>query len=81
MGAVNIHYAKTHVSKLIEAVQRGEEVIIYKSGEPRVELNKRKPGLLKGKIWLTNDWDSHETNKEIADLFYNSALSDDANTY
>ena len=87
METVNIHYAKTHLSKLIEAVLRGEEVIIAKSGEPKVKLvpvekkkKKRKPGLLKGKIWLADDWDSPETNKEIADLFYNSALSDGENT-
>ncbi|MEM7109348.1 MAG: type II toxin-antitoxin system prevent-host-death family antitoxin [Bacteroidota bacterium] len=77
METVNIHYAKTHLSKLIEAVLNGEEVIIAKSGEPKVKLvpvlkkkKKRKPGFLKGQIWLADDWDSPETNKEIEDLFY-----------
>ena len=81
MSTFNIHYAKTHLSKLIEAVLRGEEVVIAKSGEPKVKLvavnekkKKRQPGLMKGKIWLADDWDSEETNKEIADLFYNSKL-------
>lgn len=83
METVNIHYAKTHLSKLIEAVLNGEEVIIAKSGEPKVKLvpiqekkKKRKPGFLKGQIWLADDWDSPETNKEIEDLFYNSDTTD-----
>jgi prevent-host-death family protein len=84
METVNIHYAKTHLSRLIEAVLKGEEVIIAKSGEPKVKLvpftkkkTKRKGGQLKGKIWLADDWNSDKTNKEIADLFYKSAISDE----
>ena len=76
MTIVNIHHAKTHLSKLIEAVLNGEEVVIAKAGEPKVKLvpanlkEKRKGGQLKGKIWLADDWDSKETNEEIAKLFY-----------
>lgn len=83
METVNIHYAKTHLSKLIEAVLQGEEIIIARAGEPKVKLvpvtkkKKRKPGFFKGRIWLADDWDSPETNKEIEDLFYNSALGED----
>ncbi|MGD1961731.1 MAG: type II toxin-antitoxin system Phd/YefM family antitoxin [Fulvivirga sp.] len=84
METVNIHYAKTHLSKLIEAVLNGEEVVIAKSGVPKVKLvavplkkKKRIGGQLKGKIWLADDWDSPETNKEIEDLFYNSGISDE----
>ena len=85
METVNIHYAKTHLSKLIEAVLNGEEVIIAKSGEPKVKLvpvvhkpKKRKPGFLKGRIWLADDWDSAKTNKKIEDLFYGA--EDEKNT-
>ncbi len=82
METVNIHYAKTHLSKLIEAVLQGEEIIIARAGEPKVKLvpftkKKRKPGFFKDRIWLADDWDSPETNKEIEDLFYNSALGED----
>ena len=83
METVNVHFAKTHLSKLIEAVLRGEEVVIAKAGEPKVKLvpfekkKKRKPGFFKGKIWLADDWNSPETNKEIEDLFYGVSKNED----
>ncbi len=63
---VNIHQAKTHFSKLVDAVMQGEEIIIAKAGKPAVMLvpipnsNKarRKPGALKGKIRVSPDFDS-----------------------
>lgn len=72
---VNIHEAKTHFSKLIERVRAGEEVVIAKAGKPVAKLvpveepGPRVPGALKGKIWLADDWDSPEVNKEIEKLF------------
>ena len=53
MSTVNIHEAKTHLSRLLEAVAAGEEVIIAKAGKPiaklvPIEKRKRKPGALKG---------------------------------
>jgi prevent-host-death family protein len=73
---VNIHDAKTHLSRLVERVEGGEEVIIARAGRPvarlvpyRARREPRKPGLLKGKIWLADDWDSPEVNAEIAALF------------
>ncbi|MBA2361884.1 MAG: type II toxin-antitoxin system Phd/YefM family antitoxin [Actinobacteria bacterium] len=77
MDTYNIHEAKTHLSKLIERVLAGEEIVIGRSGKPVAKLvpyvEKKKPrraGTLKGKIWLAPDWDSDETNEEIARLFY-----------
>lgn len=35
---VNIHEAKTHLSRLIERAERGEEIIIAKAGSPKVRL-------------------------------------------
>ena len=77
MDTVNIHEAKTHLSKLIERVANGEEIVIGKAGRPVAKLvpyvenaEPRKPGAWKGKVWLAPDWDSEETNKEIEDLFY-----------
>lgn len=76
MEIINIHQAKTNLSRLIEAVLNGEEVIIAKAGKPKVKLvpfiskrKKRRGGQLKGKIWASDDWDSPATNKEIQDLF------------
>ncbi len=74
---VNIHEAKTHFSRLVERAAAGEEIVIAKAGEPRARLvplvdaapRRRKPGSMKGKIWLAPDWDSPEVNTEIADLF------------
>ncbi len=35
---------------------------------------RRKPGTMKGKIWLSDDWDSAEVNEEIARDFYESDI-------
>jgi prevent-host-death family protein len=53
---VNIHQAKTHLSRLLERVRAGEEFIIAKAGKPCARLvplephQQRKPGLVKGRI-------------------------------
>lgn len=73
MENVNIHKAKTHLSKLIQKVLDGEEVIISKYGEPLVKLVKfkekkeRKPGVWKGKVWIAEDFD--ELPPEISESF------------
>jgi prevent-host-death family protein len=56
---VNIHEAKTQLSKLIEAIGRGEEVIIARSGEPVARLvpysaTRRRPGAARGRGQLTD---------------------------
>lgn len=66
MQVVNIHDAKTRLSKLLEQVQSGEEVVIAKSGMPIVRLvpyipPKRKvapPGAMEGEIWIADDFDA-----------------------
>jgi prevent-host-death family protein len=77
MAMINTHEAKTHLSRLLERVAGGEEIVIGKAGKPIAKLvpyverkEPRKLGTLKGKIWLAPDWDSDETNEEIARLFY-----------
>ena len=40
---VNVHEAKTHLSRLLEAVERGEEVIIARAGRPVATLTKYEP--------------------------------------
>jgi prevent-host-death family protein len=64
MLTVNMHEAKTHLSKYVEMVEDGEEVIICKNGHPVAMLNpypqasgKRKLGAWKDKIWIAEDFD------------------------
>ncbi len=64
MIQVNIHEAKTHLSRLVAKVVAGEEIIIAKGNKPVVKLVKfttfkqaRKLGSAKGKIHLAPDFD------------------------
>jgi prevent-host-death family protein len=62
MGVFNVHDAKTHLSRLLERVAQGEEIIIAKSGRPvaklvRVAAEPRRPGRLKGRIRPGPDFD------------------------
>lgn len=56
MKTVSVHEAKTHLSRILERVHAGEEVVISKNGKPFAKLcpltppAKRKPGLLVGKV-------------------------------
>jgi len=66
MTQVNIHEAKTQLSKLIEKVKKGEEVIISKYNKPVVKLvlieelkSKRRLNTAKGLIVMSEDFDSH----------------------
>lgn len=65
MRQVNIHEAKTHLSRLVEDAARGDEIIIAKAGKPVARLvainesrTPRPRGLLKGKIWIADDFDA-----------------------
>ena len=65
MTTVNIHEAKTHLSRLVDEVAAGAEIIIAKAGKPMARLaplatpirNKRL-GLLKGKIKVPDDFNA-----------------------
>lgn len=54
--SVNVHEAKTQLSKLLDRAHAGEEIVIAKNGEPYARLvplekpKPRQPGLLKGKV-------------------------------
>ena len=65
MTTVNIHEAKTHFSRLVDAAAAGEEIIIAKAGKPVARLcpierakTKRRFGALKGKGWISDDFDA-----------------------
>jgi prevent-host-death family protein len=74
--SVNIHEAKTHLSRLVERVEAGEEITICRAGRPvamlvavRRRTQPRPLGIWKGQVWLSPDWDSPEVNAGIAQLF------------
>jgi prevent-host-death family protein len=79
MLVVNIHEAKTQLSKLLEQVQGGGDVVIAKAGSPIVRLvpyapPKRKiapPSAMEGEIWIADDFD-----EPIDELF--DCLKDEA---
>jgi prevent-host-death family protein len=63
-GKVNIHEAKTHLSRLIEDVANGNEVLIAKGGRAMARLvplgrddSPRRAGTLKGKLKISDDFD------------------------
>ena len=71
---VNIHEAKTHLSRLVERAAAGEEIIIGKAGRPMARLvayterkQPREPGALKRKLWVAKDFD--ETPDWLIDAF------------
>jgi prevent-host-death family protein len=67
MSTVNVHEAKTHLSRLLEAVEAGEEVVIARAGQPVAVLTAYKPprrkiappGSMAAKgWWLADDFDA-----------------------
>lgn len=67
MPTVNIHEAKTHLSRLIEAAANGETVVIAKAGKPLVKLTaldapvgrgKRRLGFMADQFTVPDDFDS-----------------------
>ncbi len=77
MQIVNIHEAKTHLSRLIEKAARGEAFVIAKAGKPLVKVTaldtpvagqSRRLGFLAGQISVPDDFD-HMGNTEIEHLF------------
>ncbi len=62
MSIVNVHQAKTHLSRLLARVEAGEEIVIARRGKPVARLvgcklqGKRQPDVLKGKIVLLEDF-------------------------
>lgn len=65
MTTVNIHEAKTRLSELLQRMNAGEEIIIAKAGRPIARLcpyegarPSRKPGMDRGKAWISEDFDA-----------------------
>ena len=77
MTIVNIHAAKTHLSKLVDQAAAGEEIIIAKAGKPMAKLTplepvtdkpKRKLGSLAGRAVIPDDFDAPLPD-EVLDAF------------
>ena len=63
MRTVKVHEAKTHLSRLLERVEKGEEIIIARGNTPVARLvpvaaAPRRPGRLKGRIHVSKDFDA-----------------------
>ncbi len=72
---INIHEAKTQLSRIVDEVAAGAEVIIAKSGKPMARLSpiaapvsKKKLGLLKGRIKVPNDFNEPLADEVLADF-------------
>jgi prevent-host-death family protein len=74
MEKVNIHEAKTNLSRLVDEVTAGAEIVIAKAGKPVAKLvpigrsRVRKPGFLKGRIKIAADFDA-PLSSELLDAF------------
>jgi prevent-host-death family protein len=75
MQTINVHEAKTHLSKLLARVSAGEEIIIAKAGKPVARLTalretvlKRQPGLDRGKFLVPDDFDAPLPDKVLDDF-------------
>jgi len=77
MKTVNIHEAKTHLSRLVEEAARGESFIIAKAGKPLVKVvslgspshgDVKRVGFMTGQIDVPDDFDSMG-KEEIESLF------------
>ena len=75
MSQVNVHEAKTHLSRLLTRVEAGEEIIISKAGKPIARLvpwnqdvKQRTPGLDSGLFSVPDDFDA-PLPREIMDAF------------
>lgn len=64
LDTVNVHEAKTHLSRLLERVEHGEEIVIARAGKPIARLvplapapSRRLFGRYRGQIWMSEDFD------------------------
>ena len=75
MKQVNVHEAKTHLSRLLGEVEAGEEVVIGRAGKPiarlvpyESQLGPRVPGAWEGRVRIGDDFDD-DLPEEIAAAF------------
>jgi len=82
LDQVNMHEAKTHLSKLVERVEGGEEIVISRAGKPAAKLvpvaqpkpGKRELGGWKGRFDMPSDEEWEKMDEEIEQLFEESQI-------
>ncbi|WP_433610521.1 type II toxin-antitoxin system Phd/YefM family antitoxin [Dactylosporangium sp. CA-139114] len=72
-AAFNIYDAKTNLSRIIDRVEHGEEIVISRAGTPVAKVvplsrrvNRAGRGSLAGRLTMDEDWDSSDVNDAIA---------------
>jgi prevent-host-death family protein len=72
-SVINIHDAKTHLSRIVDEVAAGAEVIIAKAGKPMARLipiappvKQKRLGLLKGRISVPDDFNAPLDEEQLA---------------
>ena len=80
---VNMHEAKSQLSRLGKLAWEGEEIVIAKAGEPYLRLEpyrrntqERKPRGLAGQFWMFPDFDAED--EELIEAIENSKIFPDA---
>jgi prevent-host-death family protein len=73
MKPVNVHDAKTHLSRLLQRVERGEEIVIARAGRPVAKLvavtkAKRVLGTDRGLVRIAEDFDAPLSDEILADF-------------
>jgi prevent-host-death family protein len=75
MKSVDIHEAETHLSRLLQEVSVGEEIVIARAGKPIARLvayaepsGPRTPGCWRGQVRMADDFD--ETPQDVINSFY-----------
>lgn len=78
LDQVNMHDAKTHLSRLVERVESGEEIVINRAGKPAARLipvagkkaGQRLLGGWEGKVWIAPEDEVQQASREITGEFY-----------
>ena len=72
---VNVHEAKTHLSRLLDRAAAGEEIVIGRAGKPVARLmpldvrSARVFGALAGQVWISDDFDDPVDDANLIELF------------
>ena len=72
---INVHEAKTQLSKLLAEVEKGREIVVARDGKPVAKLvpfvpagkKKLRTGDWRGKIWVSPDFDAPLSEEELKD--------------
>jgi len=83
MAVVNMHQAKTNLSRLVQRAEAGEDIMIARNGKPVARLTAladeaafRRTGGFNGEIWIADDFD--EEDPQFNEAFYGGPLQPDS---